>query len=357
MNCVTASCTAVVSAVVAANCATASCTANVSSIVDVCAESSCLITVIDEPVVIDGGCSDCEVTVSGGCKDVLVKSCKLDDCIVCCEPHQSGFFWNNWCLCDDASVISSGSVSNINDSYDGTEAANACDCAYTQSLKFRGTGTYTVTLPESKSLDAVVLWGHNLHEGADGIQSGLVQVEADGQIIQPNNWDLPYATVEADEPVFMFFDSDEYSTVTIKMYGATDNQTGIANCVDNIFIGECLDIPDGLRSFINPFNGSEYESKIKSSSCGPLSRSLNKKPIEFDLEIQGLCYEWLIEKWRPFVCYMQRYPAYFSWSKNRYPSEVARVWIDSQIAPSEFEDSHFSSVTLSLNAQITQSKK
>lgn len=323
----------------------------------------------DVEVTINEGCQTCEVEVSGGCKDVLIKSCKLDDCILCCDPHKSGFFWNNWCLCEGAELTAS-SLWYECDAFHGIDSAvNACDCSFTEAWKFRGTGSYNIKLPEAKPLEAIIIWGQNLYVGSDGVTSGRVEVrDSSGTRIQPTNWDQPYATVDEDEPVFMYFDGTPYDELRIVFIGATTalgtgsndelcDTSGDPHCIENIFIGECMEIPDGLRKFASPFNGSEYSSKIKSSACGPLSRSLTKKAIDMELVLEGLCYEWLIEKWRPFLCYLQRYPVYFSWSKNRFPDEVARVWLDDCVEPSEFTDSHFSSLVIPLKAQISQGKK
>lgn len=329
-------------------CKRTTCFVFAEDVIDSCDTISCDIDVIEFD-----NCHSCTINVSGGCKDVLVKSCKLDDCLLCCDPHQSGFFWNNWCNCEGAMVTGRGSLSDVGN-YDSTRAINACDCAYTQSWKFRGAGTYTVTMPEQKKMDTVILWGHNLHEGSTDTLFGQVQVWGDGVQLSPTNWDFNFASVDEDEPVFMFFEEGYYNEIRVLVGGAV---VDAENCVDNLFIGECLDLPEGLRTFANPFNGSEYDPKIKASECGPLSRSLKKTAKDMDLQIEGLCEEWLRDKWRPFICYLTKFPAYFSWSKNRFPDEVGRVWIESCAPPSEYTDSHFSSVTLPLKIQTTQSVK
>lgn len=303
----------------------------------------------------------CDISVEP--VDYLCKSCKVDDCPIICEAHQSGFFWNSWCLMDGAELETDG-LAYTEDNFDTeTSGPNACDCAMNQKWKFRGTGFYRIDIPEESPLDALVLWGHNLHNGSDdGLSFGTVRVidRETNTVIQPTNWDDAYATVDADEPVIMFFDGTSYKNIEVQINGATTAFTSAddtPHTVGNLFIGEWMPLPEGLRKFASPFNASEQEAMIKASECGPLSRKLKRVAIDLDLTLECLCYDWLRTTWRPFLKYLQTTPVYFAWSRNRYPDEVCRAWLDSKVGPSEFTDSHFSSVTLPLKCHISQQLK
>ena len=286
--------------------------------------------------------------------------CGMSSCVGC-QAHISGFYHNNWCLMEDAELVDSSFLYEC----DGNESSsvNACDCSYTQSWKFREAGVYDISIPENSPVHAVILWGHNLHVGTDvlnGIYSSVEVVDkVTGNPIQPLNWSGASATVTEDKPVIMYFDGTDYNQLQIRIVGGAvidinDPCSTAPYCIDNIFIGECLTLPEALRKFASPFNATEYKARVKASACGPLSRSLVREAIDVDLTIEGLCYDWLVQKWRPFRDYLMRYPVYFSWSKNRYPSEVARVWLEDGVEPTEFSDSHFSVLSLALKAQISQ---
>lgn len=282
------------------------------------------------------------------CSDSL--SCCDED--YCCEPDMPALFWNNLCTCPDWTMEAPA--------IEGSSVYNVCSCNPGQQWCFEGSATIVLSGPQ-RVVDTLIIWGHNLTDGTVTV-SPLTTI--DGNSVSVGVIDDGACIGGYTTPVVMnFTDPAEPEgqpqvndlLVTDLTVTITSNTGGIV-CIDQLFLGQKVFFPDdGMpETFQNPHDGTDYELEVKSSSCGPLSRSLKHVPVDLSVEIDCVDDRWLKEVWRPYLRYAEKHGVLFQHSRNNCPNDVFNGTLKGPVGPSSYNSLNRYTVTLEAEGYVTQ---
>lgn len=263
---------------------------------------------------------------------------------VCCEPDRPLFFWNSLFSCPGWTAEAPA--------IEGSSIYNASTCSPGQPWCFEGPTATIIFSGPAQFVSSLVIWGHNITDGevstsplmTSSGEPTTIGVTGDAACIEG------YTT-----PVVIGFTDVPDEGITELAVTITSNTPGPI-CIDQIFVGNKFFLPEDKLplSFQNPHNGSDMELEFKESSCGILSRSLKRTPVEMSIELECLSDEWVKDQWRPFLRYAQRHGLLMQWSRNRCPQDVFNGWIEGPYGPSRYDEEGTQSVTLTARGYVTQ---
>ena len=262
---------------------------------------------------------------------------------------QPVLYWNNICSCPTWTLEA--------DSIAGSSIYNACSCSAGQKWCFEGSATITATSTEGMFIDSMIIWGHDMTDGSvitslsEGRETSIGVVSDD-------------ACIDGyTQPVILSFGSgrtnedDEDQREGVTSFTATiTNNTGGPVCIQNIFIGEKLLLPEDAlpEDFQNPHDGSDMQLDVEVGVCGPLSQTLKHVAVPLSLTFECVDLGWIKDVWRPYIRYAQRHGVMFQWSRNNCPQDIYWGWIEGPVQASTYTEDDGYSVTLEAEGFTTQ---
>ena len=117
-----------------------------------------------------------------------------------------------------------------------------------------------------------------------------------------------------------------------------------------IYIGPVLAMERPIYGGHSPITLSRQTTLQQSKSRGGqfLGQQFRRKGLTGDANYTNLSPDWYRSEFDPFVKEARRFPFFFAWRPTSYPEEVAYVWTDGDIQPTNSGTRNFMDVSFSM---------
>jgi len=204
--------------------------------------------------------------------------------------------------------------------------------------------TWEADLGTIVDIDYVALAGHTL--GSSGC-AVLVET-SDGSVSGSPEEELVWTTFASDvspgddAPLLFLDDTTSCRYVRLTITGGATMPR-----VASVYAGVALAVVVGASGGFTPPNLSRETVLHQSLSRGGqfLGQGFRRHGVNGSVTFRGLTPAWYRENFDPFVKEARQYPAFFAWSPEDYPTEIAYAWTERDIVPSYMGVDQFMEVT------------
>lgn len=198
-----------------------------------------------------------------------------------------------------------------------------------------------VEIPLLEPIDACLIAAHTI--GSSGCS---VKV----QIWDGSAWtDASAETLPANDRVIFFLFDEVYATrARIYIQGGTVPDIGV------VMFGKALATQRALYQGHSPINLSRRTTiRPNTSDSGQwLGRSIRRAGVATSITINNQRAGWIRDHFSPFIEAARTYPFGWAWRPQRWPEEVALVWVNDDIVPQNSGPIDMMTVTMDVEGHI-----
>lgn len=183
--------------------------------------------------------------------------------------------------------------------------------------------TWQIDLGGYRSIDYVGIAGHTI-----GTARATIVAETS---INGSAWQVLGEVAPATDAAVMLLGSERVARyLRLRIFGNALPRIAV------IYAGIALAMPRAIYGGHTPITLSRETVLDHSLSRGGqfLGQSIRRMGLTGSASFRHLPAQWYREQFDPFVRAARRYPYFFAWRPATFPAEVAYVWTDKDIAPS-----------------------
>lgn len=205
-----------------------------------------------------------------------------------------------------------------------------------------GTRNITITLDQSRTVDCLGIYKHNLA----GATISLQHAPSTGG---------PWTTL------LTFIPGSNNALFRIASAGVASqywriNMVGCpsAPIVGNLFLGKSLQLYGGIGfDFVPPTLSRDNEVLNQRAEGGEyIGRSIIRRGGKTNIKLPQVPPEWVRDNWEPFIDSAELHPFYFAWNVTTYPEEVAYCYSDGDIPAPRYSNQFHMNVSIPVVALL-----